>query len=64
MSESQVVQATVASPSRHPVHQLRSAGTKSLPSFPALNNPDSFYFFPAISKSFATLLLSLLWMIS
>ena len=60
MSVSQVVQAMVLVPPAILSTNVRSAGTKSLSSFPALDNPDSFYFFPAISKSFATLLLSLL----
>lgn len=64
MSVSQVVQAAVPVPSASLSTSVHSAGTKSLASFPALDNPDSFYFFPAISKSFATLLLSLFWMIS
>ena len=64
MAVSQVVQATTLIPPAILSTSVRSAGAKSLSSFPALDNPDSFHFFPAISKSFATLLLSLFWMIS
>lgn len=59
MAVSQVVQATTLIPPAILSTNVRSAGAKSLSSFPALANPDSFYFFPAISTSFATLLLSL-----